>query len=378
MKSLRAKFLSLGMAMLLLLAASGCTITTPSSVGSIGNVEIPAGIYLLAQYNAYNTASSDADLATGESARDVKAVLRAECTGTIGDEEVTTDGADYIAQLTLRSLEYYAAVETMFDELGGVLDDAATSEAADTAASVWESNGDLYAANGISQATIEQYLLNNQKAQACLELLYGENGQTPVTEAEYTDYLQNECLYIDEVQLPLFDANTYAFADEEQAAEIQALAEECAATLNEWATAEQGRSERQVSMIEAASEYIPRTGEILGATMESAQALQYISSQLMTPDTLTSYGDSLTEAADAAGENTWFTYDTGMSVAVMCSVDPLEAYSLQELIEGYDLLRTMKGTEMDNQFYAEGAALAHNLDQSAMNTYKPGNIKTEV
>lgn len=378
MKSLRAKFLSLGMAMLLLLAASGCTITTPSSVGSIGDVEIPAGIYLLAQYNAYNTASSDADLATGESARDVKAVLRAECTGTIGDEEVTTDGADYIAQLTLRSLEYYAAVETMFDELGGVLDDAATSEEADTAASVWESNGDLYAANGISQATIEQYLLNNQKAQACLELLYGENGQTPVTEAEYTDYLQNECLYIDEVQLPLFDANTYAFADEEQAAEIQALAEECAATLNEWATAEQGRSERQVSMIEAASEYIPRTGEILGATMESAQALQYISSQLMTPDTLTSYGDSLTEAADAAGENTWFTYDTGMSVAVMCSVDPLEAYSLQELIEGYDLLRTMKGTEMDNQFYAEGAALAHNLDQSAMNTYKPGNIKTEV
>ena len=378
MKSLRAKFLSLGMAMLLLLAASGCTITTPSSVGSIGDVEIPAGIYLLAQYNAYNTASSDADLATGESARDVKAVLRAECTGTIGDEEVTTDGADYIAQLTLRSLEYYAAVETMFDELGGVLDDAATSEAADTAASVWESNGDLYAANGISQATIEQYLLNNQKAQACLELLYGENGQTPVTEAEYTDYLQNECLYIDEVQLPLFDANTYAFADEEQAAEIQALAEECAATLNEWATAEQGRSERQVSMIEAASEYIPRTGEILGATMESAQALQYISSQLMTPDTLTSYGDSLTEAADAAGKNTWFTYDTGMSVAVMCSVDPLEAYSLQELIEGYDLLRTMKGTEMDNQFYAEGAALAHNLDQSAMNTYKPGNIKTEV
>lgn len=378
MKSLRAKFLSLGMAMLLLLAASGCTITTPSSVGSIGDVKIPAGIYLLAQYNAYNTASGDADLATGESARDVKAVLRAECTGTIGDEEVTTDGADYIAQLTLRSLEYYAAVETMFDELGGVLDDAATSEAADTAASVWESNGDLYAANGISQATIEQYLLNNQKAQACLELLYGENGQTPVTEAEYTDYLQNECLYIDEVQLPLFDANTYAFADEEQAAEIQALAEECAATLNEWATAEQGRSERQVSMIEAASEYIPRTGEILGATMESAQALQYISSQLMTPDTLTSYGDSLTEAADAAGENTWFTYDTGMSVAVMCSVDPLEAYSLQELIEGYDLLRTMKGTEMDNQFYAEGAALAHNLDQSAMNTYKPGNIKTEV
>ncbi len=40
MKSLRAKFLSLGMALVLALSASGCAITTPAVVGSIGGVEI--------------------------------------------------------------------------------------------------------------------------------------------------------------------------------------------------------------------------------------------------------------------------------------------------------------------------------------------------
>ena len=51
-----------------------------------------AGIYLLAQYNSYNTAANAAELATGETASDVKAVLKATCTGTIGDEEVTATG----------------------------------------------------------------------------------------------------------------------------------------------------------------------------------------------------------------------------------------------------------------------------------------------
>ena len=130
---MKQKFISLALAVMLLLGVTGCAMSTPASVGSVGGVDIPAGIYLLAQYNAYNTASGAAKLATGETASNVKAVLKAECTGTINGEEVTTDGADYVARLTLRSLQYYAAVEKKFDELGGTLDEAATAEAAKTA-----------------------------------------------------------------------------------------------------------------------------------------------------------------------------------------------------------------------------------------------------
>lgn len=376
MKSLHARFLSLGLAVAMLLGVTGCTVSTPSSVGSIGGVEIPAGIYLLAQYNAYQTVSGLADLATGETADDVKAVLKAQCTGTIGDEEVTTDGADYLERLTLRNLQYYAAVEAKFDELGATLDDAATAEAADTAASEWESDGNVYTANGISQATLEQYELNSAKADACLELIYGENGQTPVTDEEYIDFLYNDCRYVDVVQLPLFDSASYAFADEDQNAQIQALAQECADTLNGWASAESGRTERFTSMYEAADQYVAQAMEVLGATPESGMGAYYVGSQLLTPETLKSYGTTLTDALDAAGKGVWTTVDLGMSIGVMCDVDPLEADTLQNYKDTYDLLSLLKGDELQDQFYADGAAMEQNLDASAMKTYKASNIKT--
>lgn len=376
MKSLHARFLSLGMALAMLLCVSGCTISTPATVGSIGGVEIPAGIYLLAQYNAYQTVSGLADLATGETADDVKAVLKAECTGTIGDEEVTTDGADYLQRLTMRDLQRYAAVEAKFAELGATLEDAATAEAADTAASKWESDGDVYKANGISQATLEQYELNSAKADACLELIYGDNGQSPVTDQEYIDYLNNECRYVDVVQLPLFDSASYAFADEDQSNQIKALAEDCAATLNGWAAVEQGRSERFTSMYEAAEQYVPQAMEILGATPESGMGAYYVGSQLLTPDTLSSYGTALTDALDAAGKGVWTTVDLGMSIGVMCDIDPLVADDLQSYKDNYDLLNLLKGDELQDQFYADGAAMEQNLDASAMKTYAASKIKT--
>ena len=100
MRSIKTKLFSLAMAVSMVLALAGCAMSTPSTIGSIGGVDIPAGIYLLAQYNSYNTASGLAKLATGETASDVKAVLKATCTGTINGEEVTAPGSEYVAQLT--------------------------------------------------------------------------------------------------------------------------------------------------------------------------------------------------------------------------------------------------------------------------------------
>ena len=245
MRSIKTKLFSLGMAASMLLALGGCAMSTPANVGSIGGVEIPAGVYLLAQYNSYNTASGLADLATGETANDVKTVLKAQCTGTINGEEVTTDGADYISQLTTHAIEYYAAVEKEFDELGGVLADAATAEAANSADSLWNSNGDLYTANGISKSTVETYLLNAQKAKAILNLTYGADGTSPVTEAEYTDYVNNDCYYVETVQFPLVNYSSYSLATDDQKSQIEDIAAQCLAELNEQATAETASNSAQ-------------------------------------------------------------------------------------------------------------------------------------
>lgn len=380
MRSIKTKLCSLGMAAAMLLALAGCNLSTPSSVGSIGGVDIPAGVYLLAQYDAYNTASALADLATGETANDVSAVLRAECTGTIGDEEVTATGEEYIARLTLRALEYYAAVEQKFADLGATLEDAAMTTVQDSVDSLWQTNGDLYVANGIGRQSVQAYLENAQKASTILTLTYGPEGSDPVSDAEYTDFLNNECYYIETVQLPLVDYTTYTMADDDQKSTIMDLAAACAEELNRTATGETAGS---AAVYEAASTYVPQAMEALGATMESAeQAAYYVGAQLYTPDDLASYGgdgyNNLTDPLDAVALNQWTTIDLGTVVLAARRVDPLQTYTVEDLTGMYDLLTALKGEELQNQFYADGAAMEHALDEGAMRTYSASKIKKEV
>lgn len=380
MHSIKTKLLSLGVAGSMLLALAGCNLSTPSSVGTIGNVEIPAGIYLLAQYNAYSTASGLADLATGETANDVKAVLKAECTGKIGDEEVTATGSEYIEKLTMRAIEYYAAVETKFAELGATLEDAATSEVADSADSMWESNGDLYEANGIGKSSLQAYLLNAQKASMIMQLIYGPQGTDPVTDEEYTDFVNDSCYYIESVQIPVVDYTTYTMADDDQKAQLDALAEECRQQLSEEADSETTSGS---ALYEAASTYVPEAMEILGATMEDAsQAVYYAGSQLYTPDDVASYGtdeyNNLTDPLDEAGMNQWTTIDLGTSILVARRIDPFKTYTIAQLTSMYDLLTALKSDDLQNEFYADGAALPHALDEGAMKTYSASKIKKNV
>lgn len=376
MRSIKTKLFSLAMAVSMVLALAGCAMSTPSTVGSIGGVDIPAGIYLLAQYNSYNTASGLAKLATGETASDVKAVLKATCTGTINGEEVTAPGSEYVAQLTTRAIEYYAAVEKQFAAQNGVLDDAATAEAANTADSLWSTNGDLYTANGISKATVETYLLNAQKAKALLKMTYGPEGTTPVTKAEYTDYVNNDCYYIEAVQFPLVNYSSYTMADDTQKASIMATAESCMEELSRTATAETASGS---ALYTAAMTYVPQAMAAMGSEMDASQAVYYAASQLYTPDDLSSYGsdeyNNLTDPLDAAGLNRWTTIDLGTTILVARRIDPFKTYTVDELDSMYDLLTDMKSTAIQDELYAAGAALEHDLNSAALNTYSATKIK---
>ena len=102
-------------AMVFSLAACG---STPDSVGTIGTVVITSGLYLLAQYDAYQKA---ADLATSEQdATDVKAFLKQTIT-VDADSGETAVVQDYVADKTLETLRTFAAIAARFAELGGEL-----------------------------------------------------------------------------------------------------------------------------------------------------------------------------------------------------------------------------------------------------------------
>lgn len=369
----KAACLSLAAALLF----TGCGASQPDSVGAIGGVEIPAGIYKLAQYNAYNTTASAAQLEDGQTAQDVDAVLKAECTGVIGNEQVTLTGEEYIARVTMRSIEYYAAVETSFAELNGTLTEDSVSEAADTAESLYTANEKLYKTNGITQQDVNDYLLNAEKAQAILTLTYGPDGTDPVTDEEYTAYLQEECYYLETIQLPLVDYTTYTAASDAEKAKIQRVAGECQQLLNETA----GNTSSD-ALYTAAMTYVPQAATILGSEIDVTTALYYAGSDLYTRSDLALYEvdgvNLVTGPLDAAAVGEWVQADLGSAILVMHRLDPLESISLDTLVEQYDLLTTMKSGQVQSDLYARGASLDHALDQSAMKAYAASRITKTV
>ena len=117
---MKKKLIALVCALALAVGLVGCSLSTPDSVGTIGEVDISSGLYLLAQFDAYQTAVFSDLASDDQDATKVSSFLKA----TITVDDATGETAvvsDYVAQKTLENLESYAAIETRFDELGGVL-----------------------------------------------------------------------------------------------------------------------------------------------------------------------------------------------------------------------------------------------------------------
>ena len=170
---MKRKLPALLCALALILSLAGCVISTPDTVGTIGDMEITSGLYLLAQYNAYqsaaNLASSDQDAAN------VKSFLKETIT-TDPDSGETATVSDYVADQTQKNLDLYAAVESRFDELGGQLTEAEESQADSYASQLMDQYADTYKANGIGLETLKRFERILLKSNDLLELVYGQNG----------------------------------------------------------------------------------------------------------------------------------------------------------------------------------------------------------
>ena len=178
-------------------------------MGTIGDMEITSGLYLLAQYNAYqsaaNLASSDQDAAN------VKSFLKETIT-TDPDSGETATVSDYVADQTQKNLELYAAVESRFDELGGQLTEAEESQADSYASQLMDQYADTYKANGIGLETLKRFERILLKSNDLLELVYGQNGETPVSDADLTSHLETSMYELAYYTVPLYNTSTYALS----------------------------------------------------------------------------------------------------------------------------------------------------------------------
>mgnify|MGYP001473198638 CR=1 FL=1 len=180
---MKKKLLALICALALVFSLVGCTISAPDTVGSIGDFEITSGMYLLAQYGAYQQAAQLAG--TDQDTTDVKAFLKETIT-TDSDSGETAVVSDYVAQKTQETLETLAAVDARFKALGGELTDEQIATADRYAQQMMDQYGDTYTANGIGLETLKAFERIQLKHTLLLTLVYGPDGESPVDDSDLT------------------------------------------------------------------------------------------------------------------------------------------------------------------------------------------------
>ena len=368
---MKKKLIALVCALALAVGLVGCSLSTPDSVGTIGEVDISSGLYLLAQFDAYQTA---ADLASDDQdATKVSSFLKA----TITVDDATGETAvvsDYVAQKTLENLESYAAIETRFDELGGVLTPDEETQADSYASQLMEQNGDLYKANGIGLDTLKRFERILIKSNDLLEMCYGTDGEAPVSDAELTSHLEDEMVYIRYVVVPLYNTSTFAFADNDQSAQMLELAQTAAESYN--AATPDGASAQTSAFSAAVAAALPDIYAVLDS--EPSSDASSLSTALLGSDnidaTFSEEGTADAVRALKPGEAAAVQYSS-YALMMLVRLDPLDADTLDSLRA--QALSDMKSGELQDSIQSYGAQLSHALDSAAMKKMPASKIKNE-
>lgn len=367
---MKKKLPALLCALALILSLAGCVISTPDTVGTIGDMEITSGLYLLAQYNAYqsaaNLASSDQDAAN------VKSFLKETIT-TDPDSGETATVSDYVADQTQKNLELYAAVESRFDELGGQLTEAEESQADSYASQLMDQYADAYKANGIGLETLKRFERILLKSNDLLELVYGQNGEAPVSDADLTSHLETSMYELAYYAIPLYNTSTYAFADDDQKAEMLSLAQAAVDSYN--AAAPDDAAAQFAAFNAAASNALSGIYAVLDSTVpdDSTTSLQ---TELLGSSTLdsafTAEGSADAIRALHCGDAVAVQYSS-LSLIMAVRLDPLDGSSLDAVRS--QVLSDLKSDELADALANYGASMEHHLDAPAMNKLPASKIE---
>ena len=224
--------------------------------------------------------------------------------------------------------------------------------------------GDTYKANGIGLETIKRFERILLKSNALMNMVYGENGETPVSDSELTDYIENDLYYINYVAIPLYNTTSYAFADDSQKALMLELAQGAADSYN--TTRPTTAAAQQTAFQSAVTEVLPDIYDVTATTDDPADA-NFSTSLLSDSDLDTSF--TVDDSADTirnlkVGEAAAVQYST-LAMMMAVRLDPLQMSSLDALRS--QALVDMKSSELQDSLAEYGASLTHSLDSSAMN-----------
>ena len=356
---MKKKLLALVCALVMIFSLASCGLSTPDTVGKVGDFEVSSGLYLLAQFSAYQQAAQLAG--KDQDATDVKAFLKATIT-TDADSGETAVVQDYVADKTLETLRTFAAIDARFAELGGELTAEQTQVADNYAQQLMDQYGSTYTANGIGLETLKAFERIQLKHTLLLTLVYGPDGESPVDDSDLTEHLDSQMYELAYVNIPLYNTSTFVSASDDQKAQMLQLAQAAAASCSE--TQDGSVSEQVSALHSAASAALPDIYAVLGSTPSDTNVQTELLGSSTLDSTFTQSGSADTIRNLAYGQAAAVQYSS-YAMMLALRVDPLSVASLDDLRD--QVITDMKTSELKTALSDSGASLENHLDTSAMN-----------
>ena len=319
------KFTGLLLCAALALSMAACKFTTPAVVMTVEGEDIPAGLYLMYQYQAYSSAKSKLE---DKSAK----VLKSEIEGVKAEEWIHNE-------------EEQASIDSQLD-------------------TIWANNEALLAANGIGRENYRRFYECEAKYEKLLAE-YQDGESDKITDAEAKKYMDETYSRIQTLVLPTTDADSAALPDE-KLEELNALAAQLADDLNAGG-----------SMDELGPETLEKAFEICGREYAEDTASSYMSKSFLTAES-TSYSEEFVQGVVAAEVGAAGVYD-GYSVPMI--YQKIANYEdNDDFTANYKttILSEITSAAFSDKVEEETAAYAVTEDASAVKTYSPSKIRESV
>lgn len=196
------------------LSVAGCADV--STIGSIDDQTINAGIYLLYEQSAISEAQQEVDDQLKAMGTDSSKIENFSYYNYNVQDKTFSQ---YVQDRTLEQVKQYVAIQKKFDELGLTLTDEEKSEVTTSAKKMWDteityygySTGTTYGQNyenaGISRKSYEAVQLVNKMSNKVFDAYYEENGISATDEKDIATYFYDNYGRFQIIQVSLTEGN---------------------------------------------------------------------------------------------------------------------------------------------------------------------------